>query len=76
MKTLKLKVRVKSSKNEDLPDWGAGPGDWKPLERRDFLKEIEFNDIGLEPHQVALGLNDVFHDMLKEVTEFVIEEVN
>lgn len=69
MKTLKLKVKVKSSKTEDLPDWGAGPGVL-------ISKEIKFDDTGLEPHQIAVGLNDIYHDMLKEVTEFVIEEVS
>lgn len=71
MKILKIKVKVKSStlKDEDLPDWGQGPGIL-------ISQEVKFDDTGLDPHRIAVGINELYHNLLKDVVEPVIEELN
>lgn len=63
---IKIKVKVKGSGKNPLPDWGLGEGIL-------IEQEVEFNEEGLPAGRIAAGLDEIYQELLKQVIEPVYE---
>lgn len=68
MKSVKIKLKVKTQSDENLPDWGLGKG---------ILVEQEvtlMEDITEEnKHRLLMRLDEIYRDLLSKNIEKIIE---
>lgn len=62
-----IKLKVKSSKGDELPDWGLGPGILASQEASFDLKKVP-------EHYMPARLLVVADDLIKDTIEVIIEE--
>lgn len=70
MKTLKIKIKIKSNSGKKLPDFGLGEGILAE-------QEITLGEVPNENNKIRLNykLQEIYDDLLEETFERVIEVI-